>query len=232
MPVERTARSHSLARRRSLAALADEGERVKQSRDTHILFPRRQPRTLLAMQRWHEKLLRDCLFFEFKKKALEAALDTIRKEAGPYIAHVREQAGLERVAAAALEQLNRLKKELSDELAAAKEAVRMIHDTNEVIIANLVRARGGGELLTQLQGGEPALRSTNLLHGEGWLLEVLSANHLRQQGKVAFVTFGTMFDPAKFDVIAFDGPRRRVQWKMKWPSAQRRERKVRRLTTG
>jgi len=71
-----------------------------------------------------------------------------------------------------------------------------------------------------------------LAHGEGWLLEVLSANHLREQGKVAFVTFGTMFDPAKFDVIAFDGPRRRVQWKMKWPSAQRRERKVRRLTTG
>ncbi len=204
---------------------------MKQSRDTHILFPRRQPRTLLAMQRWHEKLLRDCLFFEFKKKALEAAHDAIQKEAGPYIAHVREQAGLERVAAAALEQLNRLKKELSDELAAAKEAVRLIHDTNEVIIANLVWAHGGGELLSQLEG-EPALRSTNLLHGKGWLLEVLSANHLREQGKVAFVTFGTMFDPAKFDVIAFDGPRRRVQWKMKWPSAHRRKRKIRRLTTG
>jgi hypothetical protein len=205
--------------------------RVKQNRDVYILFPRRQPRTLLAVQRWHEKLLRDCIFFEFKKKALEAALDALRKEAGPYIAHVREQAGLERAATAALEQLNRLKEELSGELAAAKDAVRMIHDTNEVIIANLVRAHGGGEFLTQLQSA-PSLRSTNLLHGEGWLLEVLSANHLREQGKVAFVTFGTMFDPAKFDVIAFDGPRRRVQWKMKWPKARRRKAKGRRLTTG
>ena len=204
---------------------------MKQSKDVRILFPRRRPRTLLAMQRWHEKLLRDCIFFEFKKKALEASLEALRKEAGPYVAHVREQAGLERVATAALEQLNRLKQELSHELAAAKESVRMIHDANEVIIANLVRAHGGGELLRQLQS-EPSLPSTNLLHGEGWLLEMLSASHLREQGKVAFVTFGTMFDPAKFDVIAFDGPRRRVQWKMKWPSARRRKAMGRRLTTG
>src|SRR5215813_509063 len=136
---------------------------MKQSGDVQILFPRRRPRTLLAMQRWHERLLRDCLFFEFKKKALEAALEALQKEAGPYIAHVREQAGLERVATAAVAQLNHVKQDLSDELAVAKEAVRMIYDTNELIIANLVRAAGGGEIIKQLQN-EPTLRSTNLLH--------------------------------------------------------------------
>jgi len=189
---------------------------MKQSGDVQILFPRRRPRTLLAMQRWHEKLLRDCLFFEFKKKALEAALEALQKEAGPYIAHVREQAGLERVATAAVAQLNHVKQDLSDELAVAKEAVRMIYDTNELIIANLVRAAGGGEIIKQLQN-EPTLRSTNLLHGEGWLLEILTASRQRERGKVAFVTFGTMFDPAGFDVIAFDRPRRRIQWKGNWP---------------
>jgi len=204
---------------------------VKQARSISILFPRRQPRTLIGMQRWHQKLLRDCIFFEFKKMALEAALEALRKEAGRYVTHVREQAGLERVATATLEQLNRLKTDFSDELATAKEAVRMIHDTNEVIIANLVRAHGGGELVSRLQS-EPPLQSTNLLHGDGWLFEVLSANYLREHGKVVFVTFGTMFDPAKFDVIAFDGPRRRIRWKVKWPNVRRWKAKVRRLTIG
>ena len=34
------------------------------------------------------------------------------------------------------------------------------------------------------------------------------------------------------DVIAFDGPRRRIRWKVKWPNVRRWKAKVRRLTIG
>lgn len=204
---------------------------MKQSNDVRILLPGRPPKTIRAVERWHQKLLRDCAFFEFKKKALEAALNAVRVEVDRYSPHVRERAGLESEAKWVLETLNRLKRELSDELASAKLAVRMIHDTNEFIIGNLVQANGGREFIQDLQR-QPAMKSTNLLHGEGWLLELLSAATLRRDGKAAFVTFGTRFDPAKIDVVAFDRPLRRVRWKLAWPRKRRwSKRVVRRLTS-
>ncbi len=200
--------------------------RMKQTKDARILFPRKPPRTILAMQRWHQKLLWDCVFFEFKKKALEAALNLVRTEVSRFVMHVRERAGLETQARLALEQLNHLREELAGELTAAKHAVRMIHDTNEVIIGSLIQAHPGGKELCRELQRHPVLQSTNLLHGDGWLRELLTAAQLRREGKAAFVTFGTLFDPAKFDVVAFERPLRRIRWNLVWPRKQKSPKKV------
>lgn len=204
---------------------------MKQLNDAYLLFPARRPRTIRAVERWHQKLLRDCAYWEFKKKALEAALRALRGELDHYVHHVREQAGLESEAKWVLNTLNRLRTELADELAVAKQAVRMIHDTNEFIIGNLVQAAGGRKAVQELQR-QPTIRATNLLHGDGWLLELLSAASLRREGKAAFVTFGTMFDPAGLDVVAFDQPLKRVRWQRPWPRKRKlSSRAIRRLTS-
>jgi hypothetical protein len=116
-----------------------------------------------------------------------------------------------------------LKRDWIDDLAGLKGAIRIAHDTNEAIIASLVRNFGGESLIKVLQSAPHP--ETNLLHGVGWLFEVASADVLTGRGHASFVTFGTMFDPGGFDVISFPSPRAQVKWKITPPRRKKPKRK-------
>lgn len=65
---------------------------------------------------------------------------------------------------------------------------------------------------------------SNLLHGEGWLFEIASAEHLRKKGYAPFVTFGTVFDAAKADIVAVPKPNSRVKWDQNHPTVRKLQR--------
>jgi hypothetical protein len=83
-----------------------------------------------------------------------------------------------------------------------KDTLRILHDTNEMIISGLAKAFSGEGMPKKLSPPVPH-PETNLLHGDGWMVEVLAAMELEQQGYLGFVTFGTLFDPDGVDVIGF-----------------------------
>lgn len=194
---------------------------MKQTGLVSIALPRRVPKTILAVHRWHKRLLWDCVRLEFTKKTIEAALARLNEEFARYSRHVRDAAGLEGIAKRVLQELNGLKRNLSADLDAVRHATAVAHDTNEFMIGNLIVAHGGRHAVETVQR-QPALKGTNLLHGDGWLLELLCAEHLEKKGMVGFVTFGTIFDPAGLDLIAFSRSRRRIRWKLRWPRRRRR----------
>lgn len=185
---------------------------MKQENKATLVFPKALPKTLLGAYRWHQKLLRDCLFFEFKKMAIKKSIESIDGQLKILIQSMKKDEAYKSVIPLALGELNRLKADLEDELMATKEVTKIIHDTNEFLIGNLVSACGHKALIEQLKA-KPQLRSTNLLHGLGWVFELEAVQHLEKAGKVGFLTFGTMFDPAGFDIIAFEKPLRRLKWK-------------------
>jgi hypothetical protein len=114
----------------------------------------------------------------------------------------------------ALGNLQRLKKEYEEELLSAKEIVRILHDTSELIIVTVARVNlGSDEVVKSFL--EDVKRSTNLLHGTtGWLFELLTAEEIEKKGYLPFVTFGTNFDANGFDVIAI--PKKLARSKLKW----------------
>ena len=80
---------------------------MKQIKNTLFVFPRRKPKTLLGIYRWHRKILKDCIKFEFKKRALETAINNINEELRYYVSLKNEFA----TAKEALVALGTLKKE-------------------------------------------------------------------------------------------------------------------------
>ena len=187
---------------------------MKQVNDIYAALPRTKPQTLRDIHDWHKELLRSCLYFEFKKHAVKAAIAALNAQVEHHVHADKE--GLTIPARMALEQLNRTKKEFTDELQALKGAVKVIHDTNEMIIGSLLSAHAGESIVQRICPSHPHPES-NLLHGDGWMFEVLSAIEVEKDGFLGFVTFGTLFDPAGFDVIAFKSPERAVNLKIAWP---------------
>lgn len=53
---------------------------MKQRGEVNLVFPKKKPKTLQAVHRWHRKLLDDCIFLELQKRALEAGLKQINEE--------------------------------------------------------------------------------------------------------------------------------------------------------
>jgi hypothetical protein len=196
---------------------------MKQKDDVFLAFPKKPPTTIGGLARWNRHLLATCAYLEFRKRAIEAAIDKIAEETRLYVKHVTEEP-IARTAKLALRELNQLRREWADDLASVKGAIRIAHDTNEAIIASLVRNTSGGEHLIKKFQSVPH-PETNLLHGEGWLFEVASADILTERGYASFVTFGTMFDPGKFDCIGFPRPRTRITWKIKLPTRKNTRRK-------
>jgi hypothetical protein len=181
---------------------------MKQRENLHILLPAKRPEMLSDVHAWHMNLFNVCLFYEFKLKAINAALERVRGDIAHHIDMRKD--GLEKPADLALVQLNKLKQELESERADIKGCIDIIHDTNEAIIASLLSSSGGRKFVESL-AASPAVRGTNLLHGDGWMHEVLSAELGRKDGGYPFITFGTMFDPVGFDVICVPGPDRAVE---------------------
>ena len=165
---------------------------MKQKGDVFLAFPKKLPKTVGGLAKWNRSLLATCVYLEFRKRAIEAALGRITEEMKIYVKYVNEDP-IAHTARLALGELNRLKRDWIDDLAGLKGAIRIAHDTNEAIIASLVRNFGGESLIKVLQSAPHP--ETNLLHGEGWLFEVASADVLTGRGHASFVTFGTMFDP-------------------------------------
>ena len=195
---------------------------MKQKGNVFLAFPKKLPKTVGGLAKWNRSLLATCVYLEFRKRAIEAALGRITEEMKIYVKYVNEEP-IARTARLALGELNRLKREWIDDLAGLKGAIRIAHDTNEAILASLVRSLGGEPLIKVLQSAPHP--ETNLLHGEGWLFEVASADVLTGRGHASFITFGTMFDPGGFDVISFPSPRAQVKWKITPPRRKKPKRK-------
>ena len=115
---------------------------MKQRGDVRLVFPKKKPKTLQAVHRWHRKLLEDCIFLEFKRRTLEAGLKQINEEFRKYVGWLKE--GLH-PAKLALEKLNRLKSEWEEEILVTSMTIKIVHDTNEVIIGNVIRQTSGGQ---------------------------------------------------------------------------------------
>ena len=186
---------------------------MKQDADElFFAFPKKLPKTVGGLSNWNKKLLDDCLFLEFKKRAINAALESVDQEFKEYVSYVRDEGPVGLAARKATGALNRLRIELREELAAIKLAVRIVHDTNELIIGSIVKSAVGPEVLEQvLHTPHP---ESNLLHGHGWLFEFASGETMRGKGYAPFVTFGTVFDASKVDVIAVSKPNSRVKWNL------------------
>lgn len=185
---------------------------MKQIENPLFVFPRRKPKTLLGIYRWHRKILKDCIKFEFKKRALEAAINNINEELHHYVSLKKKFA----TATEALVELGTLKKEFQDELLITKKIVKVFHDTNEMIIGNLVRSHKGNEIIQHSQKLQPTPGS-NILHGNGWLSELEAAQIQENERYLPFITFGTIFDSAGWDIISFVKPRRRIVWRGRYP---------------
>lgn len=195
----------------------------------YFAFPRKLPKTVNGLSNWNKKLLDDCLFFEFKKRSINAALEKIEEEFKKYVPYARDE-GLPALAARqALRSLNKLKTEFCEELDAIKHTVKIIHDTNELIIGSIIKSAVRTEVL------EESLRTphpeSNLLHGDGWLFEIATAEYIRSKGYAPFVAFGTVFDSAlKADVVGVPKPNSRLKWNLsgfrKLRHASRRKRKT------
>ena len=185
---------------------------MKQREDILFVFPRRKPKTLLGIYHWHRKILKGCIKFEFKKRALEAAINKINEELRYYVSLKNEIP----IAKEALLALGTLKKEFQHEFQVAKKIVRVFHDTNEIIIGNLVRSHKGNEIIRHVENLQPTPGS-NILHGQGWLRELENADILKNEGHLPFIAFGTVFDSAGWDIISFGKPMRRIVWHGKYP---------------
>jgi hypothetical protein len=183
-------------------------------------FPRDRPKTIRGLEKWHCGLLEVCVDMEFEKRALEAGIDRINGEIQKYVAWSKEE-GPSNPALLALVRLNRLKAKWKENLAFAKEIIRVAHDTNEMIVGIVLRGCRGESIIRHFEEQKVPL-SANLLHEPGWLFELQIADHLRKQGYAAFVTFGTIFDAKGFDVLAVPRPRRRIKWRGAWPPGKGR----------
>jgi hypothetical protein len=201
--------------------IEEEGMKQRQERPLFV-FPKKKPKTILGLYKWHRKLLEDCVFHEFEKRALEAGISKINEEILKYV-HWSNDETLKDSALLTLKHLNRLKAKWEEERAVAKQVVRVLHDTNEMIIVNLLKAHTDGETVRHLQT-DSVQRSANLLHEPGWLFELSCAEELEKDGRVGFLTFGTVFDAKGFDVIGFSRPRRRVKFNM-YPRERRASKK-------
>jgi hypothetical protein len=192
---------------------------VKQQKGPILIFPKKKPKTLFGLYKWHRKLLGNCIFHEFQKRALEAGISEINEEIRKYV-HWSKDETFKDPALLTLKHLNGLKAKWQRELLLAKQTVRVLHDTNEMIIATLLKAHTDGEIVHHLQI-DNVQPGANLLHEPGWLFELSCVEELKKDGKVGFLTFGTVFDANKFDVIAFSKPRRRIKWG-KYPKEPKR----------
>jgi hypothetical protein len=194
---------------------------MKQKRDDPMFaFPKERPKTIRGLHRWHRKLLEDCVYFEFEKRALEAGVGHINREIQKYVRWLREDEP-ESAAVLALDRLQRLKGEWKEDLATVKQVIRVLHDTNEWIIRSLLLSRGGEEMIRQFDERRDA-RTGNLLHEPGWLTEVRAMQDQAKQGRAVFLTFGTMFDARGFDMLVFPSLGSRIKWRGAWPPARRK----------
>lgn len=185
---------------------------MKQTYKPVCAYPTKLPKTILGLYRWHQKLLRDCLYSEFKKKALEKSIESINGQMKGLVQLMKRDDKYKGVITFALRELNRLNADLKEELLVAKEITKIAHDTNEYLISSLLEASGHQTYVDHLKT-KPQLNSTNLLHGVGWIYELEAARQYEKKGEVGFLTFGTMFDPADVDMFVFDKPLRRLRWK-------------------
>ncbi len=184
---------------------------MKQNGDVFFVFPKKLPRTFRGLSAWNKRLLDTCMLLEFKKRALNAALEKINEELKHYVPYLREEP-VALAARQALDALNRLKVEFQEELEVAKHSVKVTHDTNEQIIGFIIKKTVGQEMLEQLLKTEHP--ESNLLHGDGWLFEVASAELMRKKGYEPFIAFGTVFDSAlKMDVLAVKS-NARLEWNL------------------
>ncbi|MDD5639118.1 MAG: hypothetical protein PHO28_04405 [Candidatus Pacebacteria bacterium] len=195
---------------------------MKQKNKPIIIFPKKQPKTISEIYKWHKKLLETTIYLEFKKKILKAAIERINQEFQKYIKYKKENENLKKYAELALSKLNILKNEFGDELEVTKLSTKAAHDTNELIIAQLVKSFvKDKDILTKIAEGE--IPQTNLLHEPGWLTELLTQEYLEKQRHfLCFITFGTIFDGKGFDLICIpkEYAFKKIKWQIRYPRSK------------
>ena len=156
----------------------------------YLLLPHKVPKTIRSIEKWHRKLLGDCAYFEFEKKALEAGIAQIQTQIKKYI-HFKEDAGYNESCKFALSKLNVLLAQWEKELSLKKAIVDSIYVTNEYIINSLLKAHGQFEDFERLIANNKS-QPGNLLHEPGWLAEY-EACDIEKDKYASFMTFGTPY---------------------------------------
>lgn len=186
-------------------------------RDPIFIYPKKRPKTIIALYKWHKKLLDSAIHYEFKTKAVKSSIEKLNDEIREYIPYLKKPI-VRSNTKFALEHLNRVKREKEGELMVLKETVKMIHDTNELLITNLLSShRWKKKDLKQLLFEQ--FPGTNILHGQGWLYELAAQDEVEKEGDLGFITFGTIFDAKGFDLLVFPrtSARKRITWKKQYP---------------
>jgi hypothetical protein len=170
---------------------------------------------------------------EFEERSLKAGLAELDKQIKNYVLFMKEDKGLEHEARTVLTQLNKVKSSWTDSLKVNKVMIRTAHDTNELIIGNILHS--SGVKINQSHLEMSRYPGSNLLHGSGLLIELHLANMAMNRGDFPFLTFGTDFDPEGFDLVVVPGPNRRISWNVKklgrkfaglWKAGRRRSRRL------
>jgi hypothetical protein len=177
--------------------------------DKEIILPRRKIRILRGLVAFHEKLIEYAMIFEFRRESIEGSIDKIKNLISKTVPAVKE---FPEPAKVQLRLLNDLLEFQRGRLDSIKEMIKVIYDTNELIINNVVVAASKLDRKTVIKQITEDKEKHKHAHpdlphgGTGWMLEYEVMKHLHKEGKPVFLTFGTHWDPAKVDIIALEAP--------------------------
>lgn len=167
--------------------------------DELILFPSWKISNVKHLMKWHDFILERTLELEFNRKIIKSTLKLISRlkaDASNEKEH-RNAAKLE------LKVLTALQKHYKENLEENKKMLSLMYSTNEAIAASLLPKESRSELFKYLEEKYGHITS-DALHGggKGWRFEYETMNYLRKKGFTAFLTFGTLLEPGKVDVVA------------------------------
>lgn len=164
-----------------------------------LLLPKKKPKTLGDVLKWHIKIFEDCLKFELEKQIIESAIEKTNQMIREVKEYLKEE-GHSKGAKLALSKLNDILEKYKEKHGVTKLVIKSLHKTNEAIVGSLLKSCLGESKVKELYMKHKDCHP-NILHGTGWMVEYLAAKEEWDKGKAAFLTFGTFMDPAKVDLI-------------------------------
>lgn len=178
----------------------DEMLKEQEIEGRELLMPRKIE-TVQDLVNFHLHLIELCVIYELKKKTIETSIKDLRG----WITNTTPQ--LDEFEEPAKMLLGKINGEIDFEkgrLSVVKEFIQTIYFTNEYIITSLLYSSISRESLERMKEDAKG-KNPDLLHngGKGWMLEYECLKKYINEGKVAFMTFGTYLDPSGVDIICF-----------------------------
>jgi len=174
--------------------------KIKYKDEFDLLLPKRKPKTVKDLLQWHIKLFEDCLRYELKKQIIENSIKQINLMIRDTLPLLKEE-GCQHGAKLKIIKLNDILSEYREELSKIKFIVKSFRLTNESLIGTFIQSNIPKEKLERWYNKKKN-HNPNILHGDrGWMIEYFAAKKCWDEGKSAFLTFGTFLDPTGFDML-------------------------------